>query len=123
MLNLPRFDSWRPFKDTRTRPRVALVSALLVFSAGPTAGQGLTPDHPEVKAAIAKGIKFIEAAQDGRLGAKALVGLTLAKDGAYDEHPKIKEAIETIQAALASGPENFREDIYSTGAAIMFLVA
>ncbi len=105
--------------------RTVAASAILLtlIAAPPAFAQGLSPESPAVKAAIASGIKFIESSNDGRLGAKALVGLTLAKDGAYAEHPKIKQAIDAIQAALASGPENFRDDIYSTGAAIMFLVA
>lgn len=98
-----------------------VASAAALGAASPAVA--LTPDSPEVREAVAKGIAFLETTNDGRLGAKALVGLTLAKSGASPDHPKIKEAIEAIQNALKGGPESFREDIYSTGVAIMFLVA
>lgn len=97
---------------------------LAVFSAPcQIKAEGLSPESPEVRATIDKGIKFIETSGDGRLGGKALVGLTLAKYGASHDHKQIKDAIETIRAAVKPGPAKFQEDIYSTGLAIMFLVA
>lgn len=89
----------------------------------PAAARALTPDSPQVKAKVAKAIKFLEAAKPGSLGEKALVGLTLAKHGAPETAPQIQDGIKTIQEALKAGPDRFGADIYSTGIAIMFLVA
>lgn len=83
----------------------------------------LTPESAEVKAAIAKGIAFLETQPGGSMGVQSLVGLTLAKSGAKHDHPQIKAAIAAVQASVAGGPEKVADDIYSTGVAIMFLVA
>ena len=86
---------------------------------------GLTPDSPEVKAAIRKAVKFLEseAASDNRLGARALVGLVLLKDNADEKHPKVTQAVTAIQHALGDrDPAKLKIDIYSTGLSIIFLV-
>lgn len=98
-----------------------LVLASLLCAASPA--HALSPDSPEVRATIDKGIKFLEGQPGGGMGLKALVGLTLAKNGASPDHPQIKDAVALIQASVKGGAENVRDDIYSTGVAIMFLVA
>lgn len=98
-----------------------LVVCCVLAAASPAAA--LTPDSPEVKEAIAKGIAFLETQTGGGLGVKALVGLTLAKHGTNPEHPQIQNAVKLIQDGLQGGADNFNHDIYSTGVAVMFLVA
>lgn len=108
-------------KLSRSLPLFLLASVFLL-AARPLAAQ-LGPDSPEVKAAIDRGIAFLERSDDNRLGAKALVGLTFVKYGKGPEDPKIQSAVDAIKNATKGGPENFRSDIYSTGISIMFLVA
>ncbi len=97
------------------------IALVAIFLASPV--RAITPDNPRVKAAVKEAIEYLEGADDGRLGAKALVGLTFAKYGSDPTHPKIASAIAALQNALKNGPEKFRSDIYSTGVSIMFLVA
>ncbi len=85
----------------------------------------LTPDSPEVRAALAKAVKFLESdeANDTRLGARALVGLVLLKYGAPADHPKITAAADAIVRAVANKEAtDIKIDLYSTGLAIIFLV-
>jgi len=85
----------------------------------------LTAESPEVQKAIARGVKFLEseAANDARVGAKALTGLVLLKNGAETSHPKIADAVAAIQSAVRSkDPKSIGLDIYSSGLAIIFLV-
>jgi len=83
----------------------------------------LSPESPEVREAVAKGLAFLETQNGGGMGGQALLGLTLAKSGANLDHPKIKQAVATIKGALAAGVEKLNSDIYSAGVSIMFLVA
>lgn len=101
----------------------ACLAALLAAFASPALAAPLTPKSPEVVAALQKAVAYLEKSNDGRLGAKALVGLALVKSGHKDDHPKIQDAVKTIHDAIDPGPEKFTHDIYSTGLAIMFLVA
>lgn len=104
-------------------PAAALGVAVLL-SVGSTAS-ALTPDSPEVRAALAKAVKFLESdeANDTRLGARALVGLVLLKYGAPADHPKIVAAADAIVRAVANKEAtDIKNDLYSTGLAIIFLV-
>ena len=103
--------------------------------------EGLSPDSPEVQAAVAKAIRFLESerVQESRLGGKALVGLALIKNGSGPDHPKIRAAIKAIQEAADRLPQVEKDDqgrplpsaepaerrqpidIYSTGLSIIFL--
>jgi len=92
---------------------------------------GLTTSSPEVQAAVERGIKYLEsdAANDGRIGARALVALSLLKHDGKRDHPKIVEAASKIRQALgghdltgvdkASFGDN--KDAYELGLAIIFL--
>jgi hypothetical protein len=82
---------------------------------------GFTPDSPEVKAVIEKGMKFLETANDGRLGAEALVGLCFIKHGADETHPQIQKAVAACQAAAKANGPGAALDVYSNGLAIVFL--
>lgn len=97
----------------------------LTLCARQSPAAGLTPDSPEVQTAIRKAVKFLEsdAANDGRLGARALVGLVLLKNGANHEHPKIAQAVAAIQGAVGNrdAAQLNNIDIYSTGLSIIFL--
>jgi len=85
--------------------------------------RALDPDSPEVKQAIDAGIAYLELAEDNRLGARALVGLTMCKTGRDHEHPKVKDTVAALVSYCKKGPENLTLDVYSTGVCLMFLVA
>ena len=98
--------------------------ALPMIAAWTRSVQAVTPDSPEVKAVIEKGLKYLETANDGRVGAKALVGLCFLKHGEDENHPQIKAAVDACKAVTVNysgqGPIG-SIDVYSNGLAIVFL--
>ena len=80
-------------------------------------------ENPRVEAAIDQALAFLNKSDDGRLGGKALIGLTFSKHGEPATHPKIAAAIRDIQAALEAGPERFTAGVYDTGVCLMLLVS
>lgn len=113
---------------SRCGPMVFCAVLFLLGAGAPVAVEGHTPESPEVRAMVGRGIKFLESkeANDSRLGAKALLGMALIKHGAKRNHPRVQAAIEAIQEAVtkASEPDKLGEDIdiYSTGLSVIFLV-
>jgi hypothetical protein len=79
----------------------------------------VTPESPEVRAVIEKGLKFLETKSDDRLGGKCLVALAFLKNGASDEHKRVVEAVAACQAKTADAIRE--DDMYSNGLAIIFL--
>ena len=88
----------------------------------------LTPNSPEVKAAVDKGVAFLLSAEanDARVGGEALHGYALLCFGGVDHsHIKITSAAEKIHQALKDRDPAKLDgelDIYSTGLAIIFLI-
>jgi hypothetical protein len=83
----------------------------------------LTPESPEVKQAVAKAIAYLEAhtREDQRAGALALSGLAIAKNDSRthgQNHPLVKEAVARVQQLIK---DDFPDDIYTLGIAIIFL--
>ena len=108
----------------RSRSAAVLGMLLLAFLGGQKAW-ALTPESPAIKAAVEKGIAFLEspAANDNRPGARALVGLAVLKSHADPKHPRIVEAVAAIQGAVKGRePAQVGLDVYSTGVAVIFLV-
>lgn len=85
----------------------------------PRAVSAVTPDSPEVKSTIAKALKYLEQADDPRLGGKCLIGMAFLKNGADESHPKVAAAVASCQAHAKAATVG--ADIYSTGIAIIFL--
>ncbi|MCS7305640.1 MAG: HEAT repeat domain-containing protein [Thermoguttaceae bacterium] len=103
--------------------------------------EALHPEHPEVQAAIAKAIRFLESerVEETRLGGRALVALALLKHGARPNHSKVQAAVKAIQYAADRLPKVDKDeqgrplpspepperrqpiDIYSTGLSIILL--
>ena len=116
--------------------------AIAVVTSSPTAN-AYTPESREVKAALAKASNYLIAnyKEDTRVGAQALVGLVLVKQGTPASHPVVVDAINVCRRAAASvggrrvsRPRNDEEsagsetdgmsgelDIYSLSIAIIFL--
>lgn len=81
--------------------------------------QALTPESPEVLAAVDKGLKFLEDKTHSEVGGKCLIGLAFHKRGLPDDHPKIQEAIEACRQSVSE--EKQRNYLYGKCIAIIFL--
>ncbi|MEX0938761.1 MAG: hypothetical protein WDZ59_12945 [Pirellulales bacterium] len=82
----------------------------------------VTPESPQVQRLVSRGLEFLETSSDQRLGARALVAMSLIKTGAADSHPQVLAAVE--QSELASRGKASAmdfEDVYSVPLAIIFL--
>jgi uncharacterized protein (UPF0147 family) len=106
-------------KSQRLAVGIAAFLALGVLN--PPPASAVTPDSPEVKSTINKALKYLEHADDPRLGGKCLIGMAFLKNGADESHPKIQAAIAACQAHAKGDAASIHTDIYSTGIAIIFL--
>jgi len=102
--------------------RLVLTAAISVVAVCQSAW-AITPESPEVKQAVARAIAYLEANADSdtRPGAKALTGLAIAKNDSRthgQNHSLVKESISRIRELIAN---DFPEDIYTLGIAIIFL--
>ncbi len=81
------------------------------------------PESEEVRACVAKAVKFLETNEDpwGRVGAKALVALALIKAGEEANHPKVRQALQAMRTDSTHTGDT--EDIYTTAVKILLLVA
>ena len=102
---------------------VLIASALALALGWCQSAQAVTPESPEVKILLDKAFKFLETANDNRLGAKCLVGLCFVKRGENETYPQVKAAVDACKAAAAQGAagRQQQEFVYSTGLAIVFL--
>jgi hypothetical protein len=85
-----------------------------------------TPDSPEVKNTIKRGVDFLSSdlSKDSLPGAQALAGIALLKSNVAPDHPKILAAVERVRGMI---PENNPrtatiDNIYTAGLSIIFLV-
>jgi hypothetical protein len=101
----------------RSRLPIAIV-AVVAVALLPARAQALTPESPEVKAAIAKALKYLEANDDGRSGARALAALTFVKAEQLN-HPKVDVGLRAVMNELSGS--SITADIYTVGIAIIFL--
>lgn len=85
-----------------------------------SAAQAITPDSPEVKQMVERGLRYLETHDDERLGGRCLIGLAFYKGGRKLTHPKIVAAQRACQAIT---PEELQSiDNYSVGLAVIFLL-
>ena len=102
--------------------RIAALGRRILPLVACSAALAVTPDSPEVKAVVKKGLKYLETAPPhGQLGGKCLVGMAFLKSGEPEEHPQIKLAADACKQVCAGEAKAIKEDIYSTGIAIIFL--
>ena len=84
----------------------------------------LTPESPEVKAAVQKGIDALvkKYKDDERTGAMALVGLALIKTDAPPTHPVVLAAIAKVRSSLGRSDGDFHESeaVYNIGISTIF---
>lgn len=114
----------------RIKPQISwfLVTACLVpwlLLNGDQPALALTPESPEVRAAVAKAVAYLETHEDGaggytsgRPGAKALVGIVMIKAG-KPKHPRVGEAIQAIKSEVLGANPNV--DVYTLGLSLIFL--
>jgi len=106
--------------NARSHFLVLVAVAFASLLAAPAAA--FTPDSPEVKAMVEKGVKRLETAQPHQaLGGDCLVALALLKAGAPKDHPVIGRALHRCETACNRNEQLNRFDIYSTGIAIILL--
>jgi len=100
----------------------AFAFGLLMGPPRPAVGQ----DAAAVNRAIERGIELLAGQQgaDNRLGAEALVGLTLLKFGSNPDHPRIQAAVEAVRADLPAddAPDGTFSEVYSPALATIFLI-
>jgi hypothetical protein len=101
-------------------------SAAMAFWQAPASA--LTPESPEVKAAVAKAIKFLaaEAPKEDRTGGQALAGMAIAKVEGNADHPVVKAAAAKIKKELTVKGDDAdfngnAEEIYHIGLSLVFL--
>jgi len=129
---LRRVNSWQRGLAAVARRGIAVSSGGAVTAAAllglllSASARAYTPESPEVQQAVAKAIEFLEsdaAAEEHRIGGRALIGLALLKHGADPDHRRVGEAVERIRGALPDmDPTKVNMDIYSTGIAAIFLI-
>lgn len=90
----------------------------------------LTPESPQVKAAVAKGLAYLAstaANDEKRVGGEALMGMAFAKTDAPPTHPRIQQALKSIRENLrmtgVEGEFNGSEQIYHLGLTLVFLAS
>ena len=100
---------------------LSFATCVAVTFLGPSPALAVTPESAEVKAVIDKAFKYLETADDTRLGGKCLIALAFLKNGADEKHPKVEAAVQACLNATKGEPAAIQQDIYSTGISIIFL--
>lgn len=113
-------------KHTVQRAWLLLLAAVAVTLLAVRSAAAFTPESPEITKAVGRAIQFLEspAGSDPRVGAQALVGIALLKNGAEPTHPRVAETIRNITATVtqASDVTQMPLDVYSVGLSVIFLV-
>jgi len=121
--------SFRGLRSQRAAAGLAILIGLVTLRPA----LGYTPESPEVRAAVARAVKFLESSPtdksgnkivDSRPGAYAVVGIALLKNGAPSNHPRVVAAVRQLERSLdqTEDPSSQRLDIYSTALSIIFFV-
>ena len=101
--------------------RFALVAVVVANMLAADPAAAFTPESPQVKKMVKKGLRYLAKASEGRLGGVCLMGMAFKKDGQDENHPVISKAIQQCRQTASRGAVAVNEDIYSTGIAIIFL--
>ncbi len=89
-------------------------------------GPLLTPQSPQVRAAVDRGVKFL---QQGRVhyrpttGRYALAALAMIKAGEPKDHPFVQRTLAQIKSQYEKTPAPTYESVYETSVCIIFLCA
>ncbi len=106
------------------RARILLGWALLALAAmTPQRAQAqFTPKSPQVKELVAQGAKVLEGSKDDRVGALALVGLTILKADMGPQNPVVQKALAAVRKTQADKAALEAQDVYTIGLCVIFLV-
>lgn len=103
----------------------ALLALEWAFCLAPPAtyGQGLSPQSPEVKAAVAKAVKFLatQQSENESLGGRCLKALALIKADQPAGHPDVEAAVKLAQKAASEKNPSVRTDNYQVALPIILL--
>lgn len=107
----------------RRLPRPGLLCALcLAASLGSVARAELTPESPEVKKAVERGLAFLATTQHDALGGKALIGLACYKATNNADDPVAQKQLKAVVEQIAATQTTLNtHNNYSVGIAIIFL--
>lgn len=119
------------FRGLRSK-RLAAGLAILIGVVAVRPASAYTPQSEEVRAAVARAVKFLESDRsdgsgskigDSRPGAYAVVGIALLKNGAKANHPRVVSAVSQLQRSIErADPDTQSLDIYSAALSIIFFV-
>ena len=111
---------WAPASRTVRVSRYLPITLLLFFTfLQPGFATAVTPESPEVREMIERGLQSLEGHSEKRLGGLCLIALAFIKDGASPDNSHIKVAVEACQNTDAQ--QALVADVYSNGLAIIFL--
>ena len=111
--------SWRSEERRRWSVGVLILTGALATCDNASA---YTPDSPEVKQLVERGLSYLETAPEYRLGGVCLIAYAFYKAERDVGHPLIQKAIAHAQKVAGGGVEMARlEDNYSLGLTIIFL--
>ena len=80
----------------------------------------LTPESPEVLAAVETAVAYLQRADEKRIGGKALMALAVVKAGKEPDHPTIREGVQAIESVLEDTQGRIGDN-YTIAIAIIFL--
>ena len=102
-------------------------ASVVILLSSSNAG-ALTPESPEVRQVVAKGIKYLESAKggsyDAHIGMKSLTGMCVLKyyGAQAKNHVKVNEAVALIRSSLKDNKVRCEEEIYDIGITLIFLL-
>ncbi|MBX3412731.1 MAG: HEAT repeat domain-containing protein [Pirellulales bacterium] len=109
---------------------VGAAGAFLLALLGPRpsavlAAEGLTPQSPEVKAAVARAVQYLSAfsSSSETLGGRCLLALALIKANQPATHPRIDEAVQLAIKAGDNGDPGVDTDNYQAALPIILLAS
>ncbi|MES1213506.1 MAG: prenyltransferase/squalene oxidase repeat-containing protein [Singulisphaera sp.] len=109
--------------DRATARFLAVALVAVIACAIPAAARAeFTPKSPKVHDLVARGVKNLEEANDPRVGADALLGLTLLKADIKPDNSVVQRALAAVRKTQADKALLTSQDVYTIGLCLIFLV-
>ena len=110
----------------RTSSKIVFAICVLTLAGRSPAAYAYTPESPEVKALVARGMAYIEQnhgkhALDKELGGYAVCAMAAFSYTGDENHPLVKAAIDEIRKGVQQGFPNNSHANYSLGLALILL--
>ncbi len=105
---------------------MAVCASALFFAVAPAHAQH-TPEHPEVRAAVEEGIRFLESSfnTESRVGGKALAGMAIVKVTGDPDNAAVLECVKATREAYRefSTADTYDDaGMYNMGLCTLFLI-